>query len=69
MWLRARDVGCATYTVFLEGAMVAADWPIRSCDQGVAGFLPVVGMVSALVDLTLRFVERIVEEVSQHAFA
>ena len=34
--------------------MVAVDWPIRSCDQVFAGFIPVVGMVSAIVDFTLR---------------
>ena len=53
MWLRAGDVGWQN-TQFLEGAAVAGDWPIRSCDQVFAGFIPVVGMVSAIVDFTLR---------------
>ena len=53
MWLRAGEVGWQNIQ-FLEGAMVAADWPIRSCDQVFAEFIPVVGMVSALVDFTLR---------------
>jgi hypothetical protein len=43
------------YIQLLEGPMVAADKSIRSCDQVFAGFVPVVGMVSALVEFTLRW--------------